>query len=73
MTSANLMTRLEQLHRLKVKLENQLEQLRRDAEFCSSYPQVWKRSDHVICNTERAAIDRLTAELLESDCPQGNA
>ena len=58
MSSANQMTRLEQLHRLKVKLQNQLEQLRRDAEFCSSYPQVWKRYDHVICNTERAARHR---------------
>ena len=75
MSSANQMTRLEQLHRLKAKLENQLEQLRRDAEFCSSYPQVWKRYDHVICNTERVLqdIDRLTAELLASDCSQGNA
>jgi cytochrome c556 len=75
MSSAYQMTRLGQLHRLKVKLENQLEQLRRDAESCSSHPQIWKRYDHVICNTERLLqdIDRLTAELLESDCPQGNA
>ena len=48
------MTRLEQLHRLKIKLQNQFEQLRLDAEMCSSYPQVWKRYDHVVCNTERA-------------------
>jgi hypothetical protein len=75
MSPANQMPRLEELHRLKAKLENQLEQLRRDAELCSSYPQVWKRYDHVICNTERVLqdIDRLTAELLESDCSQGNA
>jgi hypothetical protein len=69
------MTRLVELHRLKIGFEKQVELLRKDAEKCSSYADVRKRYEHVICKAENVlqGIEHLTAELLKLGRAQGGA
>ena len=69
------MTKLVELHRLKIGFEKQVELLRKDAEKCSPYADVRQRYDHVICNAENVlqGIEHLTAELLKLSRPPGCA
>jgi hypothetical protein len=69
------MTKLIELHRLKIGFEKHVELLRGDAEKCSSYADLRKRYDHLICKAENVlqGIEHLTAELLKLSRPPGGA
>ena len=68
------MTKLVELHRLKIRFENQVELLRGDAEKCSPYAEVRKQHDRVICKAENVlqGIEHLMATLLKLSRPQGS-